>query len=179
MTSIAYCPTMEVYIVKLREQLPEVTFVAMPSAGMVLLELKEHRIDGVIIGRPAYSYELNRDTKFVRFRNGHTLVYQTKMAIDERKLKDLKIITYLEREEIKDYLPLFKSIDFYSSLHACLSFNLEIPILIDFKDFSDDFELLIPVNANGKHPLFRAPVLYYNQIDAELVNRMSALFDFD
>ncbi len=179
MTSIAYCPTMEPYILKLQEQLPEINFIAMPSAGMVLSELKNHRIDGVIIGRPAYTYELDSNTKFVRFRKGKTLVYQTKIAIDDNKLKELKVITYLNREDIKDYLPLFKSIDYYSSLHACLSFNLEIPILIDFEDFSDNFQLLIPVNARGKNPMFRAPVLYHHQIDDGLVEKMSALLDFD
>ncbi len=179
MTSIAYCPTMEPYIVKIQEHFPEVNFISMPSAGMVLSKLKQHTIDGVIIGRPAYSYELNPDTKFVRFRDGYTLVYQSKMAIEEKKLKELKIITYLKRETIKEYLPLFKSIEFLPSLQACLSFNLATPVLIDFKDFSDNFELLIPVNAYGKSQMFRAPVMYHNHIDSALIERMEKILIMD
>ncbi len=179
MTSIAYCPTMEPYIVKIQEHIPEVNFISMPSAGMVLSKLKQRTINGVIIGRPAYSYELNPDTNFVRFRDGYTLVYQSKMAIEESKLKELKIVTYLKREEIKAYLPLFKSIEFLSSLQACLSFNLVTPVLIDFKDFSDDFELLIPLNRYGKNPLFRAPVLYHNHIDNALIERMAKILKMD
>lgn len=172
MKKIAYCPTMQPFAEKLEKEIDEVSMIEMSSAAQVLAALRSGDVDGVLIGRYAKRRELAEGTRREIFKEGYTLVYKTKGGISESELKDLKVNTYLEKDKLGDFIPLFAKIAFKESLDECLTGGLDTPLIIDWKDFRDDFEMLIPLNESGKLPLFRAPVLYYRGIDSSVIKKM-------
>ncbi len=172
MKKIAYCPTMKPYAEALGAKINEVSMLEMSSAAQVLGALRSGSVDGVLIGRYAKKKELEEGTEREIFKEGYTLVYKTKGGISESELKDLAVKTYLGKDELGDYIPLFRKIDYFRSFKACVEDGLETPMIIDWKDFRDDFEMLIPLNKSGKLPVFRAPVLYYRDIDFSVIKRM-------
>lgn len=165
---IAFCPTMTPFAQKIGA-LEGIEMVPLQSAGQSMDALKRGRVDGALIGRYAKSYELDALTRREILKTGYTLVYHRKMGVDERALRDVTVNTYLPEENLQDFKPFFKEIRHYDSLDACLADHLQTPVLIAWQDFRDAFELLIPMNAHGKTPLFRAPVLYYKSIGPDLV----------
>ena len=58
------------------------------------------------------------------------------------------------------------------SLEECLKYKLEVPVIIDWKDYRDEFELLIPLTSQGKAPQFRAPVLYYKDVENKILDKI-------
>ncbi len=171
MVKIAFCPTMEPYAEKIA-QLAEIEIVPLQSAGQSMSKLRMGQVDGTLIGRYAKGYELDTDTKRAILKGGYTLVYKDKVGINESQLKQIIINTYFPQDEIQVFIPLFGEIHYFNSLNDCLQDNLETPVLINWRDYRDAFELLIPMNAYGKTPLFRAPVLYYKGIEAEIVSEI-------
>ena len=172
MKKIAYCPTMKPFAEKLEKEIDEISMIEMSSAAQVLGALRGGSVDGVLIGRYAKTRELEDGTLREIFQEGCTLVYRSKGGISEAELKELTVNTYLERDKLGDFLPLFGEIVFYESLDECLAGGFNTPVIIDWKDFRDDFEMLIPMNKFGKLPIFRAPVLYYRGIDSSVIERM-------
>jgi len=173
MYKIAFCPTMAPYAQQLTD-LPNIQMLALQSAGQSLAALKRGQADAVLIGRYAKSRELDADAQEEILKGGYTLVYKMKTGIGEDQLKQIAINTYLPAEKIKTFLPLFGEIRYFESLDACLQDHLETPVLIDWRDMRDAFELLIPMNAAGKTPLGRAPVLYHKGMDSETLGQIRA-----
>ena len=66
----------------------------------------------------------------------------------------------------------FSKISYVSSLNECLIDNLETPALIDWRDYRDEFGLLIPMTATGKDPRFRAPILYYKNLTMDVLDKI-------
>ena len=172
MKKIAYCPTMEPFAEKVRQNSKQVEMIPMGSAAQVLSMLRNGDIDGVIIGRYAKKRELDSATKRYIFQNGYTLIHSMKQGIDVKQLKRIPIKTYLAKNKIKHIMPLLGEVKFFDSFENCLAEGWDTPVLIDWKDYRDEFELLIPMNSYGKIPVFRAPVLYYKDIDKEIINQM-------
>ena len=172
MVKIAFCPTMTPYAEKIMQYVDNVEMIPMGSAAQVLSMLMSGVISGVLIGRYAKENEIDKNTKKEILKNGYTLVYKFKTGINENELSRIEIKTYLKKEEIENLVPLFGKITFYSSYEKCFADGLDIPALIDWKDWDDTFELLIPMNNEGKTPVFRAPVLYYKDIDTNLIERI-------
>ncbi len=161
---IAYCPTMEVFMNALSD-MEGLEIIPVSSAGQALFLLKSGTVDAVIIGRRAKRQELGDDTRFLRIKGGYTLVYRQKTGIPVESLKDIEVLTYIDDEKISHISGFFGAVKHLNSLDECLKYGLEIPVVIDWDDYRDDFELLIPVNERGeKVPEFRAPVLYHNGI---------------
>lgn len=161
---IAYCPTMDVYAKRLFG-IDGMEVIQVPSAGQALYLLKSDAVDAVLIGRYAQQRELNGNTKFLKLKDGYTLVYRNKIAIPVEQLKEIEVITYLNKKLLSDIAPLFGHIKYLVNINECLKYNLEVPIIIDWNDYRDDFELLIPMNNDGsKVIMFRAPVLYHRNM---------------
>jgi hypothetical protein len=169
---IGYCPTMQVYAKNIASNIEEVEMIQYASAGQVLAMLKEDMLDGVLIGRTASSTEINAKTDFVRLKKGVTLAFKTKYGIPEKELKNVDVLTYLKPEQVEHVKHFFHQIYFLPSLDDCLKEKLEVPVIVDWNDFRDDFQLLIPMNENGKTQQFRAPVIYHKNIDNEIIDRI-------
>lgn len=167
---IAFCPTMTPFADKISASVEGIEMVEMGSAAQVLSALRGGSVDGVLIGRYAKHAELDGETKREILKEGYTLVYKVKSGLPEDQLKDITVKSYLDDESLKDFIPLFKEIIRCDSLDECIKDGLDVPVIIDWKDYRDDFEMLIPMNNRGKLPQFRAPVLYYKDIDSDAVN---------
>lgn len=174
MFKIAFCPTMKPFAEKI-SQLDDIQTIALGSAGQSLAALKTGQVDGVLIGRYAKGREIDSQTKRDILQSGYTLVYQSKTGIGEDELKNLVVNTYLPETEIQDFAALIGEIRHFDSLEACLADKLTTPILINWEDYRDEFELLIPMNNYGKIPLFRAPVLYTKGVNAEIIEKIAQL----
>ena len=160
---LSFCPTMTPFATQFDKNVEEVTPMPAQSAAQVMSMLGSNMIDIALIGRAAYSRELTEQTKTKRLQSGYTLVYTEKAGIPKEQLNTIPIKTYLSEEIAKQILPTLKNVKFYSSLNECEKNDIGMPMLIDWADFKDEYELLIPVEpTGGKVPTFRAPVLYYN-----------------
>ncbi len=179
--TMAYCPTMTPYADAIESQKEQenvfgneydIELIPASSAGEVLYMLKTNRVDSVLIGRSAKKSELDDKVSSFRMLDGVTLVYKVKAGVPVEQLKEIEVLTYLKPEKIARVKNFFKKVTFLDTIDECLNSNLEIPVIIDWHDFRDDFELLIPMNDYGKVPEFRAPVLYYkvNMSDDFLLN---------
>ncbi len=172
MNKVAFCPTMGVFMERL-DDMSDIEQVPVGSAGQALVLLRTGQVEGVIIGRYAKAMELPNNAKFVKLMGGRTLVYLQKMGVPVEALKDVDVLTYLKPEEIADISGLFRHVEHLESLDDCLRYGLKIPVIIDWNDYRDDFELLIPVNERGDKVLdFRAPVLYHTGIPQETVSEI-------
>ena len=152
----------------------EIEQVPIPSAGQALFLLKSGAVDGTIVGRYAKQTELGDEPEFLKLRGGKTLVYMQKTGIPVDALKDVQVLTYLSPDEISHLSPFFGKVEYLGSLGECLKYGLEIPVIIDWNDYRDDFELLIPVNERGEKVLdFRAPVLYHSGLPENILNEIT------
>ena len=169
---IGFCPTMQPYVDSISSKVDEVEMIEYGSAAQVLSLLYNGDLDGVLIGRIASKFETDNETNFIRFKEGITLAFKTKYALPEEQLKQVDVMTYLKPEQVEHLKHFFNQIIYLETLDKCLEHNLEVPVLVDWNDFRDDFQLLIPMNNFGKTQEFRAPVLYYKNIDNEIIKRI-------
>ena len=168
---LGFCPTMTPYAEGFDKNIDDIELVRVPGAAGVMNMLLAGAIDAALIGREAYKRELNDNIKKKRLKGGYTLVYKDKIGIPKEKLKEISIKTYLPKNIVSDLLPNIGNITFYTSIEECEKENMDMPMLIDWKDFKDEHEMLIPQEANGmKTPIYRAPVIFYNKEIEEFVN---------
>ena len=173
--TMAYCPTMEPFAQEIENNLREVKIIPAYSAAQVLNMLRSGEVDSVLIGRTAKKSEINADTGCLRLKEGITLAYRTKAGIPVSRLREIEVVTYLEPERVEGVKDLFAEVIHLDTLNDCLKYNLEVPVLVDWQDYRDDFELLIPMNEGGKSPEFRAPVIYYSpNVDEEILQKITA-----
>ncbi len=172
MIKIAYCPTMQPYADLISKNVKEVEMLEGNAAASVLAALRTGQVDGVLIGRNAKEYEIDEETHFARLKKGITLVYMQKAMVDENQLSTIPVKTYLEKDKVGDMIQYFQSVDWRDSFEDCFKDGLDIPALIDWDDYRDNFELLIPVNRFGKTPVFRAPVIYYKNINESTIEKI-------
>lgn len=156
---VAFCPTMRPFIQNINFK-ENVKFYDAGSAANALYYLMTGEVDAVLIGRAANKQELNAQIKEKRLQQGYTLVFNRKMGVDNSQLSQFPVHTYLAPSVAERILPDNK-ITYHASLDECLKNGLAEPVLIDWNDYRDEFELLIPMDSNGKISVFRAPVLYY------------------
>lgn len=170
---MAFCPTMQPFAESITGSIDLVQPVPAGSAAMVLQMLKSGIVESVLIGRTAKSYELGNEVEFKRLKEGITLVYKDKTSISKDQLKEIPVKTYLDKNSLGGVAGFFTKIAYIKSKDDCLKGELSIPALINWRDFRDSFELLIPVDENGKVPEFRAPVFYYNKsVDINLIEKI-------
>lgn len=160
---LGYCPTMTPYAETFDKNIENLELVQMPGAATVMNMLKSGDIDAALIGREAYERELNSSIKKKRLKSGYTLVYKDKVGIPKEQLKEIAIKTYLPKDIVETILPILDNVIFFPTYEACEEENGDIPMLIDWKDFKDRHEMLIPKEPDGmKTAIFRAPVIFYN-----------------
>ena len=154
---IGFCPTMTKYAKKI---VAENDFQPIPFSGAAeaLYFLKGDQIDIALIGRKAGKKEFNGFEK--KLKDGYTLInQQRKQMIPKDFLPKIEIHTYLSPEIVRKKFPELKLIHFHKELSESLVGG-EI-ILIDWKDWRDNFFLLIPVeNNHQKVEKYRTPFLY-------------------
>ncbi len=158
---ISYCPTMTPYIEKISSEIEGIKLLPASSAAEALYLLQTKYAQGIIIGRVAKKSEIPDEIFAYRLKDGKTLIYRQKVVVNIKNLKHVDVYTYLSRNSLKDVEILFRSVTFFDTLDECLRDDLETPVLVDWQDYRDEFELLIPVNESGKIPYFRAPIFYY------------------
>lgn len=173
---LGFCPTMKPYANLIGKKIKEIELVEIPSAAMVMNYINYEKLDMALIGREAYSRELSNSIKKRRLKNGYTLVYSEKVGIPEDQLKEILIKTYLPENIVKKVLPGIKNVEFYKSLEECEKAE-DYPMLIDWKDFKDSYELLIPLKrSGGKSPVFRAPIIYYrDNVNEEIIKKIESI----
>ncbi len=172
-TTIAYCPTMEPFAETLVKVVKNVETIDAGSAAQALQMLRGNYVDSVLIGRVAKKIELSNDSKELRLRNGVTLIYKMKTGINSNGLSNIPVRTYLSESELGELKNQFSQILFEPTLEDCFVDSMETPALIDWRDYRDEFELLIPMTETGKDPRFRAPVLYYKDLSDEILSEIS------
>jgi hypothetical protein len=173
---LGFCPTMAPYAARFDTAIEEIDLVPLGSAGQAMSLLRTGAIDIALIGREAYKRELSGNVGRRRLMGGYTLVYPQKVAIAKEQLAEIPVKTYLPAEVVQQLLPTLENVIFFPTFEECASADAEIPMLIDWKDFRDEHEMLIPVEANGaKVPAFRAPVVFYNKesVSEDFVDRLA------
>ena len=171
MQKIAYCPTMAPYVQDFRH-IEGLDFFNMGSAAQAFMSYLSGQTDAVLVGRVANKREIDDKTVETRFKEGLTLVYRQKIGVDKDELKNITVLTYLDENRTAAFNDMFAKIERKPDIDACLEDDLQTPLLLDWQDFRDDFQLLIPMDQNGKVALFRAPVLYHRGISAEILDKM-------
>jgi hypothetical protein len=154
---LGYCPTFEKYAFNLAKD-NNFDLKRFESSNEVLSNLKFNNIDYGVIGRRAYSFEI--DDKILEIpleEYGFTLISPVKVFIEYSKLKDLEIHTYLKKESVEDFLGSEYNIIFHQNIEKALEKEI---VLIHWEDFQDNFELFIPIETNQKVEKFRTPILY-------------------
>ena len=174
---LSYCPTMAPYVEKLINGNLDLEIINGISAARTLSMLRNKEVDIIIIGRKAYKRELNVDIKEERLKNGYTLAYSQKTLIPSENLKELTIKTYISKIIVEKDFPFFNKVEYFNSKKECMKDSLSIPVLVDWNDFEEEYELLIPIDRNrNKLDVFRAPVVYYNKsVDESIIEIIKKL----
>jgi hypothetical protein len=172
MKKLGFCPTMEVFVEKIRDH-KEIQLVPFNSAAEVLYYLKNKEIDIGFIGRLAKKREINDQIQVKRLSNSYTLIGAFKTGIREDSVKTLDIATYLPEDKVKEFIPEAQNVRYFDNIEQALNSG-SFAVLIDWNDFKDDYELVIPVRDNGLKTLkFRTPTLFYYKDSSEIIEDIS------
>ncbi len=166
---LGYCPTMKEVASKIALNNNNINIVEYQSTIDVLNLLNKNEIDIALVGRIAKSSELKENFSELMLDNGFTLVNQNKNIIYYRNLNNIKIHTYLNEKEVKEFLGNVDNVVFYEKIE---DINQEHVRLIDWKDYNDNYELIVVIDEdNLKIEKFRIPVLYsYNSLNDLKIN---------
>ncbi|MCD6101483.1 MAG: hypothetical protein J7J77_00305 [Candidatus Cloacimonetes bacterium] len=159
---MGYCPTMEIFLNDIMELNPDIKLLSFGSAAQVLALLKEDYLNAGLIGRIAKKNEIYNEIKEMRLAKGYTLVGKFKIAIPHGELSNMEIHTYLPEEVVKSFIPEVNKVIYHKSVEDAVREGISSAILIDWDDYSDDYELIIPIEDEGKVLKFRTPTLYYH-----------------
>lgn len=155
--TLGYCPTFETYAFDLAKN-NNFDLKKFESSNEVLSNLKSNSIDYGVIGRRAYSFEIDDEILEIPLEEyGFTLISPKKNFIEYSQLKDLEIHTYLNKEGVENFLGSEYNVIFHENIEDALKKDV---VLIHWDDFEDNFELFIPMQANEKVAKFRTPILY-------------------
>jgi len=155
---IGYCPTMINYV-KDFESKNFAKSINYGSAAQAINALRKREVDAIIVGRLATQNELNEPFNY-KFREGLTLVGETKKFIDIQDLKNLEIHTAINKNIVDEFLPDSTNIVFYDNLDEAINQGLSKSVLIDWNDYEDYMGLIIPMQYSQKVEKFRLPVFY-------------------
>jgi len=157
---LGYCPTMSAHAKTLAQNNPQIVLLEHEDSAQVLLNLKNSKINVALIGRVAKSWEVE-NVSSLKLSNGSTLIYPQKSFIPYSQLEQLTIHTYLPSSAARELFSPSQKLVFHSSLQSALSSASQAePILINWDDYQDEFELMVPYDSQGKIKSFRIPILY-------------------
>jgi hypothetical protein len=164
---------MELFAQKIAGKIPDAELVQVGSAAQAMRMLYNDQVDSVLIGRVATKREMDNRTIETRLADGITLIYRQKSGLPVSALSEIPVATYLTDEQLGELKDAFAQITKYETIEECLQDGLATPVLIDWRDYQDSFELLIPMFDNGaKDPRFRAPVIYHKGFDENLLQQI-------
>lgn len=166
--SLGYCPTMKQIAEKIANDDENIVLVEQGSSAQALQDLNNQKIDVVLIGRKAEQNEIQSVNERM-LGQGHTLVTSSKKFIQESELANIKVYTAVEENIAKKMLPNTEII-FFSTAQEAINKGLHEAVLIDWKDYKDEFELLVILKGIEKSEKFRIPVLYSKNYDLETIN---------
>lgn len=157
---LGHCPTMSGIAQEVAAKNPHVSLVPYNFTAQALQSLNEGVVDAVLVGRLAEENEIGK--AFERqLRGGLTLIGKEKRLISIDELRRSRIHTYVTKEQAEGYIPNIEDAVFHDSLESAVKDGIDDIVLIQWSDFSDEFELIIPVDGNlNKIEMFRIPVLY-------------------
>ncbi len=163
--TLGFCPTMSGWAKRLNSIDNSIELYPLNSAAEALYYVKNGMVDGIVVGRYAKKREISPAIdKRCLVKEGATLVNRQKGFVEQSDLKFLKIVTYLAEEKVREMLPDTQNMIFVDSFESAVAqLNSVDAALIDWHDYRDEFELLIPVEKGEKVKRFRLPVLYYNR----------------
>ena len=173
---IGFCPTMSEIARKIGQKNGNVTLIPLGSAAEALYYVKSGALDGVIIGRIAKRTEISDSVRRLALQNqGVTLVARQKGFIDYRDLPHIPIVTYLSEETVRPLIHDTRNTQFVIDFNEAEAFlTRNNAALIDWSDYSDSLELLIPVDESGNKIIdFRLPSLYYQASREEEVKNLN------
>ncbi|MFW5704615.1 MAG: hypothetical protein ACOCXG_02110 [Nanoarchaeota archaeon] len=166
---LGYCPTMEQEANKIASNNKNIQLIKYQSTIDVLKDLNQNKIDIALVGRVAKSSELKHGFNELRLEKGFTLVNSQKKLIHYSELKNIIINTYLSKQEVQEFLGSIDNVIFHENINDIKSNEI---FLIDWEDYNETYELLIPIDENNlKIKKFRIPVLYsYNNLEKLKLN---------
>ena len=156
---LGYCPTMQTKAENLARQNENTELIRFGSADEALYGLKNNFIDIAIIGRKAKADEIENMSEKRLEANVYTLINSEKRIIDHREIGAFEIKTCIDeniaREKFSELDPVFDDCQFADGGIW----------LISWDDFTDEMELLIPVDENrNKVAKYRTPFLYGDKL---------------
>jgi hypothetical protein len=158
---VGYCPTMKNDAFEFKNENKNSILVEYQNASDVLTALNNKKIDLAIIGRKAKKSEINSNIKEEMKKSSFILVFNKKVLIQTNDLNQLTIHTH-HLDFPKEYFSLDKVV-INSNLDETISnANLNnLPALIKWSEFKDDFELLVVMDDLLKNKDFRGVFFYF------------------
>ena len=156
---LGYCPTMfeEAQKISIEEGC---VLTKYNSASQVLSALRNNQIQKGLIGRKTYSNEINSDIKEQVIESDFTLVSNKKGFIDYSQLNSIEIYSYSPLEEVSSLFSEEQQIHFMKKQEALKMISQGKIVLIEWKDWQDNFELVVVMNGSRKIREFRGVFLY-------------------
>ncbi len=172
MCKLGFCPTMGVFVDKIKNS-SGIEIIPFRSAAEVLYNLKMNNVDIGFIGRLAKQMEINDSIKVKRLSDSYTLVGPFKTGIRKDDVRTLSIATYLPKDKVESFIPEAQNVRYFDTLQQAFSSNASA-VLIDWNDYNDNYELVIPIEDNGLKTLkFRTPTLFYYQKCDSIIENIS------
>ncbi len=166
---LGYCPTMSGIAEEIGAKNSHVSLVPYDFTVQALQSLNNEEVDVVLVGRLAEENEIG-ETFERQLRDGLTLIGREKRLISIDEMQRSRIHTYVSKKQAQEYIPNTDNIIFHDSFESAIKDGINDVVLIQWSDFSDDLELVIPVDNNmNKIEKFRIPVLY-SYDDANIKN---------
>ena len=159
---MGFCPTMGIFLDEMKGLDIGIKPLQLGIAAQVLALLRGGYMNAGLVGRIAKKIEINDNIKEMRLAKGYTLVGKFKTAIPYGELPGMEIHTYLPEEVVKSFIPEAGNIIYHKSIEDAISEGVNSAVLIDWDDYSDDYELVIPIEGGGKVLKFRTPTIYYH-----------------
>ncbi|MGM5480888.1 MAG: hypothetical protein ACQESE_00605 [Nanobdellota archaeon] len=161
---LGHCPTMAEHAHVIENEYERVSSEQFSSTASAVAALKKGDVDVILVGRVVKETEL-QDAFENRLRDGLTLVGSQKQFISLDRLYASSIHTAVSEQDVKQYLPSHVDVMYYDSLESSLREGLHDVVLINWSDYTEDMELVIPVDSSmNKIEKFRLPILYsYNE----------------
>jgi hypothetical protein len=154
---LGYCDTFEKYAIDLAEE-RDLELKKFDNSSEVLENLRTGSISYAVIGRKAYSFEINDEITEIPLEDlGHTLVAPEKDIIEYSELSNVVVHTYLEEGIVGKYLPSETEVIYHENVQEALEKGIS---LISWEDLNDNLNLLIPLEGHSKVVKFRTPMLY-------------------
>lgn len=159
---LAYCPTMEPIAQEIAKENERIELMRKGSTLDVIASLEKQETDIALVGRIAKAHETQADHRLLG--SGHTLVSKQKKFMQRHDLDTIIVHTSVAPEAAEALLPETE-ITYHPTLEEALKAGLKGTVLIDWRDFRDDMELVVIMEGDNKATEFRLPVLYSHAFD--------------